>query len=180
MSVIESRIYTYYKFVLCQDIIYSHDLKNLMQLPSMVQCVLNSSSGELLKDKSAGLTTQVAFQAITGQKAKSTRSLKSIAAFQLRKGNLLGCTVNLRGAALYSFLDQYMVLVSPQNAGEKRKKMEFTHWNFGGKSFTSFPGLEKHFLALSQVGGYNCTLSVLSPGKKQVQWLLAALQLPFF
>ena len=180
MSVIESRIYTYYKFVLCQDIIYSRDLKNLMQLPSIVQCVLNSSSGQLLKDKSTGLTSQVALQSITGQKAKRTRSLKSIAAFQLRKGNLLGCTVNLRGAALYSFLDQYMVLVFAGNVSEKRKKIKFTDCNFGGTSFTSFPGLEKHFLQLSQVGGYNCTLSLFSPGKKQVEWLLAALQLPFF
>ena len=179
MSVIEPRISTYYKSVLCPDLIYTRKVENIMELPKIVQCVLNSSSGNTLKDTARGLATQIAMQTITSQKARATRSRKSIASFQLRKGHYLGCTTNLRGAALDIFLDQYIYLVSP-------KIVEQTPWlvrtagdfNFAGDNFTHFPGLEGHFLALSTVGGYNCTLCASCRGEKDLGWLLTALQFP--
>ncbi len=186
MSVIEPRIYTYYKSVVCQDIIYTRKFKNIMELPEMAQCVLNTSSGDALKNVVRGLPAQIALQAISGQRGKATRSRKSIAFFQLRKGNLLGCTVNLRGAALYSFLDQYLLLVSPRLGAsggsayvkQGEKVPQYTDYNFGGDGFTFFPGLETHFLSLSDAGGFNCTFCAYPGASKGLGWLLAALQFP--
>ena len=189
ISIIEPTSYTYYKSVVCQDIIYTRNFQNIMELPQIMQCVLNSSSADALKEKSRGLASHIALQTISCQKGKPTRSRKSIAFFQLRKGNLLGCTVNLRGAALYSFLDQYIFLVSPllrksahETGASKRKKSgEFmqqgTNYNWGEGGVTPFPGLEGHFLQLSSVGGFDCTL-VSSSCFKGLVWVLAALQFP--
>ena len=184
INIIEPTSYTYYKSVVCQDIIYTRNFQNIMELPQIVQCVLNSSSADALKEKSRGLAAHIALQTISCQKGKATRSRKSIAFFQLRKGNLLGCTVNLRGAALYSFLDQYVFLVSPllrKNAVDKRiggrKKRGQPHYNFGEQGVTAFPGLEGHFLQLSNVGGFDCTL-VSSSCFGGLVWVLAALQFP--
>lgn len=189
INIIEPTSYTYYKSVVCQDIIYTRNFQNIMELPHIVQCVLNSSSADALKEKSRGLAAHIALQTISCQKGKATRSRKSIAFFQLRKGNLLGCAVNLRGAALYSFLDQYVFLVSPllrKNVSDKRmggqKKggqgVQLCEcYNFGEQGVTAFPGLEGHFLQLSNVGGFNCTF-VSSSCFGGLVWVLAALQFP--
>ena len=188
--MIEPTSYTYYNSVVCQDIIYTRNFRNIMELPRIMQCVLNSSSGGALKEKSQGLAAHIALQTISCQKGKETRARKSIAFFQLRKGNLLGCTVNLRGAALYSFLDQYVFLVSPllrKNANDVRTNKEKkgqsmpqgAHYNFGEQGVTPFPGLESHFLQLSSVGGFDCTLiSSSSSCLGSLVWVLAALQFP--
>ena len=144
----------------------------------MVQCVLNSSSADVLKDKSRALGAQTAIQAASCQMGKRTRSRKSIASFQLRKGNLLGCAVNLRGAALHSFLDQYIFLVSPRAGTKSGKVQQRADYSLGKSSFLFFPGLDMHFLALSSAGGFNCTFSFSSRKRKGVMCLLAALQFP--
>lgn len=182
----EPRIYTYYKSVLCQDMIYLGHFKNIMQFPQITQCVLNSSSADALKETATTLPAQTALQAVTGQKGKSTRSRKSIAFFQLRKGNLLGCAINLRGAALYSFLDQYLLFLSPRMPAQRITPcITGAHvrvdCNFGGMNLNIFPGLETHFLKLSRGGGFHCTFCALGKsgtGGGEVAWLLSALQFP--
>ena len=189
INIIEPTSYTYYNSVVCQDIIYTRNFQNIMELPRIMQCVLNSSSAHALKEKSRGLAAHIALQTISCQKGRETRARKSIAFFQLRKGNLLGCTVNLRGKALYSFLDQYVFLVSPllrKNAsdggtGKVKKKGQSmpqgANYNFGEQGVTPFPGLEGHFLQLSSVGGFDCTL-ISSSSFGGLVWVLAALQFP--
>ena len=184
INIIEPTTYTYYHSVVCQDIIYTSNFKNIMELPRIMQCVLNSSSASALKEKSRGLAAHIALETLSCQKNKSTRARQSLAFFQLRKGNLLGCTVNLRGEALYSFLDQYIFLVSPllrKNASTgKRKKSESQggpNYTFGQPGVTSFPGLESHFLLLSNVGGFDCTF-LSSCSRASLVWVLAALQFP--
>lgn len=195
MPVIEPRVYTYYKSVVCQDLIYTRELHNIMELPKIVQCALNTSSAHFLKNKARGLTAQIALQCISGQKSKATRARKSIATFQLRKDNLLGCTVNVRGVALYSFLDQCFTLAcSPMRTPfvaqkhtaldsreKKRNGVQETPsalFNFGGKGLTFFPGLEAHFLLFSTIGGFNCTLGASAAGAQELTLLLTALQFP--
>ena len=188
MYMVEPRIYSYYKYVLCQDMIYTRDFRNIMQLPQIMQCVLNSSSALALKQATLTAPAQIALQALTTQKAKSTRARKSIAAFHHRKGNLLGCAVHLRGALLYSFLDQYIMLVSPRmpfmgtqrmGRAEKTTPVHYNCANYAGRDLNIFPGLETHFLELSNAGGFNlnfCTGGSLQRG--ELEWLLAAFQFP--
>lgn len=201
---IEPRILSYYKFVVCQDMIYTCSLKNIMELPRMRFVVLNSSNAQVVKEKKRGLPAQVALQSLCGQKSKTTRSGKSIAGFQLRENSLLGCTVNLRGNNMYSFLDQFICincssfretvfwnsLVFEKNDAvhhsmmQMQRRNEIMDYSFGGASFIPFPGLETHFLGLSSAGGWNCTLCAFSANRKylyqqkEFQHLLTALQFP--
>ena len=204
MPAIEPRVYTYYKSVVCQDILYARNLKNIMEFPKITECVLNSSSATLAQEKEGGLAAQIACSSISGQRSAVTRARKSIATFQLRRGSVLGCAVNVRGAALHSFLDQYITIAcSPlwardqaapaQAAGERqrgagaeagrlsmpmRRCRQRADHNFGGGRFTPFPGLETHFLAFSTAGGFNCTLSAVAANYKEFTLLLTALQFP--
>ena len=182
MPVVEPRIYTAYKLIVCQDMIYTRALKNIMELPQIMRCVLNSSSTVILKDKTRLLVPQIALQSVCGQKSKITRSRKSVAAFQLRQGAPLGCAVTLRGATLYFFLDQYITLVSPFQRPWKivaRHDMGTTkNFSHGGNSFTVFPPLQPHWLTFAGAGGFNCTFCASSPGYKELTLLLTALQFP--
>ena len=196
MCFIEPRIYTHYKNVICQDIIYTCNIKNIMELPQITHGILNASSPSI-PNKNSGLAAQTALQAITGQKSKITRAHKSIAPFQLRKNNLLGCVVGLRGHTLYSFIDQYITLVcssvvpkyrtigGADNALQlgrvvenKKKGHQIANFNFGGESFQPFPGLQFHFLAFSTTGGYNCTFCAMVKDKSQLVPFLTAFQMP--
>ena len=51
---------------------------------------------------------------ITGQKAKITRSTKSIAQFKLRKNLPIGAMVTLRGERMYEFLDRLISVALPR------------------------------------------------------------------
>ncbi len=184
MPFLESRVYTHYKFVVCQDMIYTRDLKNIMECPEIVQCALNTTSASIVREKARILAACIALQTVSMQKSKTTRSRRSIAAFNCRKGGALGCMVKLRGAALYSFLDQYVTCVLPRIAGMGVQGERFPpaprrgDVHLGGEGFTSFPELEAHFLMFSPLGGYNCTFCTSTKSASQAALLLTAFQFP--
>src|SRR5205085_7701660 len=52
--------------------------------------------------------------AITGQQPVVTRAKKAIANFNLRQGMAVGCSVTLRGARMYEFLDRFISIAVPR------------------------------------------------------------------
>jgi len=62
-----------------------------------------------------GLEAAVAeLGAISGQRPVVTRAKKSIANFNLRQGMAVGCSVTLRGARMYEFLDRFITIALPR------------------------------------------------------------------
>jgi len=51
---------------------------------------------------------------ISGQRASTRRSKKSISAFKLREGMPIGVMVTLRGGRMYEFLDRFISVASPR------------------------------------------------------------------
>ena len=156
MTNLLPRMRTHYNSIVCQDIIYTHGIQNIMQLPRVTQCALNSTA-----TPEGILATQTALQSIGGQKERSTFARQSIAAFQIRKKTRLGCAINLRRERLYSFLDYFVSIYLPSTArkGAQRKGIKTTR-NFGVKHFTFFPELQPHFMALSNAGGCGCEFCI--------------------
>ena len=154
------RMHTHYNSIVCQDIIYTHGIQNIMQLPRITQCALNSTA-----TPEGILAIQTALQSIGGQKERSTLARKSIAAFQIRKKTRLGCATNLRRERLYSFLDYFVSIYLPSTArkGVQRKEIKRT-CSFGVQDFTFFPELQPHFMALSNAGGCGCEFCVRGAG----------------
>src|SRR5215475_10473579 len=77
---------------------------NVMAVPKIEKISLNIGMGEAtqnakLLDGAVNELTQIA-----GQKPVVTKARKSIAAFKLREGMSIGCTVTLRGERMYEFL----------------------------------------------------------------------------
>lgn len=88
--------------------------KNVMQVPKLEKIVLNVGLGEAIQNIKLLDGVQAELTMISGQKAVITKAKKAIAAFKLRKGVPVGCTVSLRGERMYEFYDRLVSLALPR------------------------------------------------------------------
>jgi large subunit ribosomal protein L5 len=89
-------------------------LKNVMQVPRLKKIVVNIGQGEATQNIKTLEAAAVELATITGQKPVLTRAKKSIATFKLREGAPIGCSVTLRRAKMYEFLDRFINVSVPR------------------------------------------------------------------
>jgi large subunit ribosomal protein L5 len=88
--------------------------KNVMAVPRLEKISLNMGLGEATQNAKL-LDPAVAEMAqIAGQRPVITKARKSIAAFKLREGMSIGCTVTLRGEQMYEFFDRLVNVALPR------------------------------------------------------------------
>jgi len=89
-------------------------LSSTMAVPRLEKITLNMGVGEAKINSKAldDATEQLAI--ISGQHPVVTRAKKSIANFNLREGQAIGCAVTLRGARMYEFLDRFITVAVPR------------------------------------------------------------------
>ncbi len=80
--------------------------ENPMQVPKVEKIIVNMGVGEASQDKKKIEGAVDDMTRITGQKPVITKAKKSIAAFKLREGMLVGCKVTLRRQQMYEFRDR--------------------------------------------------------------------------
>src|SRR5436190_22846972 len=88
--------------------------KNPMAVPKIQKISLNVGLGEATQNSKLmdGAVNELA--QIAGQKPVVTKARKSIAAFKLREGMAIGCTVTLRGERMYEFFDRLVNVSLPR------------------------------------------------------------------
>jgi large subunit ribosomal protein L5 len=87
---------------------------NPHQVPKLKKIVLNVGMGDAVKNPKGLEVAVTELGSITGQRPVVTRAKKSIANFNLRQGVPIGCSVTLRGARMYEFLDRYISVAVPR------------------------------------------------------------------
>jgi large subunit ribosomal protein L5 len=92
----------------------SFEYKNMMQVPRIEKVVINIGLGEAMDDPKALEAAVADLTQIAGQKPVMTKARKSIAAFKLREGRIIGTKVTLRGERMWSFLDRLMNVALPR------------------------------------------------------------------
>ncbi|MBI5164485.1 MAG: 50S ribosomal protein L5 [Magnetospirillum sp.] len=88
--------------------------KNPMQVPRLEKIIVNMGVGEAAQDAKKIDSAVTEMTAITGQKPIVTKAKKSIAAFKLREGQVVGCKVTLRSDRMYEFLDRLINIALPR------------------------------------------------------------------
>ncbi len=111
---------------------------NVMQVPRVHKVVLNIGMGEALTNAKPMDAAVRDVATITGQKPVVTKAKKSIAAFKVRTGMQVGCTVTLRGTRMYEFLDRLLSVALPRIR------------DFQGVSPKSFDGRGNYSLGLRE------------------------------
>lgn len=176
-----NRYQKFYREVICPDLILKSNYKNVLELPKMQKIVLNSTSNKYLNDRKQIISTLIAFELISSQKAKLTYAKKSLASFKIRKGQLIGCKITLRRNRLYTFIDTLTTLVLPKFrdfAGFNKKTIDTNNLSFGFKNLMPFPQIEPHFDFFETTKGLNINLVLNTKKMKTPNLLYSAFKLP--
>src|SRR3954468_16893820 len=110
----ENEFYKDYKDRVMPALRERHGYKNLHQIPKVEKVVVNTSVGSQADVKQAMEDAKAEITLITGQRPAETRSKKSIANFKLRKDQVIGAKVTLRGERMYEFLERLIKTALPR------------------------------------------------------------------
>lgn len=157
-------------------------LKNIMAVPKVDKVVLNIGIGKATQDKQwIELATSI-LERITGQKAVTTKSRKSISNFKVREGMVVGAKVTLRGDKMYDFLDRLVNITLPRLRdffGLDLKKGFDKHGNYtiGFKEHIVFPEIVMD--DVEKIHGLEVTVVTSAKNDDHTLELLRALGFPF-
>jgi large subunit ribosomal protein L5 len=159
----------------------SLDLKNVMQVPRVEKVVINIGLGESMDDAKAIEAATSDLVQISGQKPVMTKARKSIAAFKLREGRIIGTKVTLRGERMWAFLDRLMNIALPRvrdfrgvsaNAFDGRG-----NYTLGLRDQLIFPEID--YDKIDKLRGMEVTIVTTAKTDDQARALLQLLGMPF-
>jgi large subunit ribosomal protein L5 len=110
----ENEFYKDYKERVMPALRERHGYKNLHQIPKVEKVVINTSVGSQTDVKQAVEDAKAELALISGQRPAETKSKKSIANFKLRKDQIIGAKVTLRGEHMYEFLERLIKTALPR------------------------------------------------------------------
>ena len=152
---------------------------NVMQAPKVTKVIISTGVGKI-KDKNKIALIQDRLAAITGQKAAPRAAKKSIATFKVRKGDIVGYQVTLRGARMYDFLDKLIHIALPRTRDFRGLQAstidDMGNVTIGIKEHTIFP--EAADEDLKDVFGLAMTIVTTAKSKKEAEALLRHLGFP--
>ncbi|OFW07873.1 MAG: 50S ribosomal protein L5 [Acidobacteria bacterium RIFCSPLOWO2_02_FULL_59_13] len=154
---------------------------NPMAIPKLHKIVVNIGVGEATQNiKLLDAATQD-LTLITGQKPVPHRARKSIAAFKLRQGMPIGCSVTLRGRRMYEFLDRLLNITLPRVRdfrGLSAKSFDGRgNYTIGIRDQLVFPEID--YAKVDKMRGMNITLVTNATTDEEARSLLRHLGVPF-
>ncbi len=176
-----ARLKEYYKEEVIPSLQKEFGYENVNQIPKIVKIVVNMGLGEAVQDvkiidKAVGELTL-----ISGQKPIIRKARKSVAAFKLREGMPIGCTVTLRGPRMYEFLDRLINAVLPRVRdfrGVSSKGFDGRgNYTLGLNDQSVFPEID--FDSIDKLRGMNITVVTTAGTDDEGRSLLGAFGMPF-
>jgi large subunit ribosomal protein L5 len=154
---------------------------NVMAVPKIEKISLNMGVGEATQNSKLmdGAANEMGM--IAGQKPIITKARKSIAAFKLREGMAIGCTVTLRGDRMYEFLDRLVNVALPRVRdfrGVSSKSFDGRgNYTLGLKDQLLFPEID--YNKVDKVKGMNICITTTAKTDAEGLALLKQLGMPF-
>lgn len=161
------------------ELVKSRGYKNKHQVPKLVKINLNTGiDADADKNQIADIARDLA--AIAGQKPILNRSRKAIANFKLKPNQIVGCSVTLRGAAMWEFLYRLLAVALPtirDFRGVPSKLDGQGNYNLGITDHSIFPeisveNIKKHI-------GLDITIVTTAQTDDEGRELLRLLGMPF-
>lgn len=87
---------------------------NVMAAPKLSKVTVNVGVGKFSKDKAYLDNAVNNLIRITGQKPVFCKAKKSISAFKVRQGSIVGAMITLRGKRMYDFIEKLINIVFPR------------------------------------------------------------------
>ena len=154
---------------------------NTMAVPKVEKICLNVGMGEATQNAKVMDSAVNELTAIAGQKPVITKARKSIAAFKLREGMAIGCTVTLRGDRMYEFLDRLVNVALPRVRdfrGVSSKSFDGRgNYTLGLKDQLIFPEID--YNKVDKIKGMNICITTTAKTDAEGLALLKQLGMPF-
>lgn len=181
------RLQERYKKIAVPEMMKNFSYKSVMGVPKLEKVVVNCGFGKTVIGKGSGEREKLeeyiaaSLALITGQKPSLRPAKKSIAAFKLRKGAVVGAMVTLRKKRMYDFLEKLVQVVLPRSRDFRGISRESVtgqgDLSIGFKEYIPFPELkiekEKGLFGLEAV------ISTTAKTKEEGLELLRLLGVPF-
>ncbi|HCD72471.1 MAG TPA: 50S ribosomal protein L5, partial [Thermovirga lienii] len=149
--------------------------------PRIEKVVINVGVGEAKQDYKLMEAAVSELRTITGQQPLIKRAKKSVAGFKVREGMPVGCSVTLRGAKMWEFLDRMISLALPRIKdfrGVSPKAFDGRgNYNLGLKEQLIFPEID--YDKVSRVRGMNITIVTTAKTDEEALSLLKEIGMPF-
>src|SRR6201987_4449403 len=158
-----------------------HGYKNVHQIPKIEKVVINTSVGSQQDVKQAVEDAKAELTLITGQRPAETRSKKSIANFKLRKDQIIGAKVTLRGEHMYEFLERLIKMALPRIRdfrGVSPRCFDGNgNYTLGVKDQSIFPEVELD--KIKRNIGFDVTIVTTARTNAEAKSLLSEMGMPF-
>ena len=176
-----SRLKEQYENEIKDAMIKKFGYKNTMEVPKLDKIVVNMGVGEAKENAKLLEAAVKDMEAITGQKAVTTKAKNAIANFKIRENMPIGCKVTLRGEKMYEFADRLINLALPRvrdfrgvnpNAFDGRG-----NYALGIKEQIIFPEIE--YDKVDKVRGMDIFFVTTAKTDEEARELLTLFNMPF-
>ena len=176
-----SRLKEQYENEIKDAMIEKFGYKNTMEVPKLDKIVVNMGVGEAKENAKILEAAVKDMEAITGQKAVTTKAKNAIANFKIRENMPIGCKVTLRGEKMYEFADRLINLALPRvrdfrgvnpNAFDGRG-----NYALGIKEQIIFPEIE--YDKVDKVRGMDIIFVTTAKTDEEARELLTLFNMPF-
>ncbi|MFA5358790.1 MAG: 50S ribosomal protein L5 [Patescibacteria group bacterium] len=154
---------------------------NVMSVPKVTKIVLNIGASKALQDPKYLEIMESTLARISGQKPIKTRAKKSIAAFKIRQGMVVGFKVTLRGIRMWDFLEKLINVTMPRSRdfrGLDEKGFDGKgNYSLGFKEYIAFPEIRSD--EVEKQHGLEVTIITTAKNDEEGFALLSALGVPF-
>lgn len=156
--------------------------KNLLQVPKIDKVVINTCiPAQVSEPKQTLEDAKKELALITGQKPAETKAKKSISNFKLRKGQVIGAKVTLRGDRMYEFLERLIKMALPRIRdfrGISAKAFDGRgNYTLGVQDQSIFPEIELD--RIKRNIGFDITIVTTAKTNDEAKALLTELGVPF-
>ena len=176
-----ARMKDFYKETVAPALFKKFGYKSVMQTPKLDKIVVNVGCGEAKENAKILEAAVKDMEAITGQKAVTTKAKNAIANFKIRENMPIGCKVTLRGEKMYEFADRLINLALPRvrdfrgvnpNAFDGRG-----NYALGIKEQIIFPEIE--YDKVDKVRGMDIIFVTTAKTDEEARELLRLFNMPF-
>jgi len=169
-----------YKKEIIPKLMKEFGYKNVNAVPNVKAVTLNIGIGPGLKDAKYTETAEQTLIRITGQRPVKTLARKSISAFKIREGMVVGMKVTMRGKRMWTFLDKLLHVSLPRVRdfrGLSPKAFDGNgNYSIGFKEHTAFPEIRSD--EIEMIHGLQVTIGTTAKSNKEAEALLKHLGLP--
>jgi large subunit ribosomal protein L5 len=156
-------------------------LKNINQVPKIIKTVINIGVGRNAKEQAFIDNADKSLVKITGQKPVRTKAKKSISAFKIRQGMVVGLKVTLRHDRMYDFLEKLINVSFPRIRdfrGISEKTIDRTgNLTIGFKEHIAFPEIRVD--EVENIHGLEICISTTAKNREEGLELFRQLGFPF-